>query len=36
VIYGHLKQLTKEKKWDRDYQLNFDNELKQIKDKSTG
>jgi hypothetical protein len=24
---------TKEKKWDRDYQLNFDNELKQIKDK---
>ena len=24
---------TKEEKWDRDYQLNFDNELKQIKDK---
>jgi hypothetical protein len=24
---------TKEKKWNRDYQLNFDNELKQIKDK---
>ena len=23
----------KEEKWDRDYQLNFDNELKQIKDK---
>ena len=24
---------TKEEKWNRDYQLNFDNELKQIKDK---